>query len=291
MHNSISVISDFIFLEDTIEKADIILVPGGSKPELMHKACQLVNSGYAPLILPSGGPNELLTDHETEWDYFLDISKDYNIPKSNVLMEREATNTFENARFSKAVIIKNGIEIKTALLVCKAFHARRALMTYQTEFDSHINYIVVPVIDERDIRKNNWYLDEIKYKKVMNEIEKIGKYFANHINALNDIPKDKDIKDDIVIVEIGKYFIRNTKKLMKISKIRKRFHKKHGLNLKGIRIVDNNELSDSSFCIRINGKQVCKNECADVDFIIKEVDRTLNYYKDEIKQILGKGRI
>jgi uncharacterized SAM-binding protein YcdF (DUF218 family) len=291
MYNAISAISDFIFLEDAIRKADIILVPGGSKPELMYMACELYKSGYAPLILPSGGANEQLENHETEWDYFLDISKNYDIPESSILIEKEAKNTFENARFSKKVINENEIEIKTALLVCKAFHARRALMTYQTEFDSHINYIIVPVIDDRDIKKDNWYLDEVKYKKVMNEVEKIGKYFSTYMKALIDIPNNHDIKDDIVMVEIGKAFIGITKKLMKIKSIREKFNKKYGLNLKGIRIKENAALSDSSFCIKINGKQVCKSECTNINHIIKEVDRTLNYYKDVIKQSIDNGRI
>ena len=50
----INEITDFIFLEDSLEKADIIFVPGGVWPEPMEMAANLYLEGYSPYILPSG---------------------------------------------------------------------------------------------------------------------------------------------------------------------------------------------------------------------------------------------
>jgi len=111
MEESYQAITDFIFIEDKPEKADIILVPGGSSPELMEKACELLLAGYAPLLLPSGGPNKKITEYEAEWDYFLDIAKKKGISENSILKENKATNTFENAIFSKEVVKKKNIEI------------------------------------------------------------------------------------------------------------------------------------------------------------------------------------
>ena len=47
-------ISDFIFISDPPENADIIFIPGGSYPELPEYAARLYKEGYAPLFLPSG---------------------------------------------------------------------------------------------------------------------------------------------------------------------------------------------------------------------------------------------
>lgn len=41
-------ISDFIFLEDKIEKSDIIFITGGSYPELGESAADLWKKGLAP---------------------------------------------------------------------------------------------------------------------------------------------------------------------------------------------------------------------------------------------------
>ncbi len=174
-------ISDFIFLEDKPEQADIILVLGGSKPQLMEKACDLYLEGFSPLLLPSGGKNEVIMNYETEWDMFYEIAKVRNVPGEAILKENKARNTFENARFSKEVVNSNNLKIKKAIIVCKAFHARRALLTYQAEFGKDINYLICPVIDERDIKKNNWYKDQDKINRVMSELERIGKYFTSHI--------------------------------------------------------------------------------------------------------------
>ena len=47
-------ITDFIFVEDKPEKADIIFIPGGNQGAIAVKAAKLYQAGYAPLILPSG---------------------------------------------------------------------------------------------------------------------------------------------------------------------------------------------------------------------------------------------
>ncbi|WP_454053123.1 hypothetical protein [Clostridium sp. Marseille-Q7071] len=48
-------ITDFIFLQDEIEKANIIFIPGGSHPELGEYSAELWKQGFAPLVMPSGG--------------------------------------------------------------------------------------------------------------------------------------------------------------------------------------------------------------------------------------------
>ena len=184
MNNEITAITDFLFVENQPQKADIILVLGGSRPQLMEKACTLFNEGWANYILPSGGKNNSLPEYDTEWDYFLEISKKYNIPEEKIIKEDKAKNTFENARFSKRVLEEKGLEITKAILVCKAFHARRALLTYRTEFNKNIEYFVCPIIDERNITRDNWYLDQDKIERTMSEVERIGKYFAAHISEI-----------------------------------------------------------------------------------------------------------
>lgn len=165
-------ISDFIFIEDTPKKADIIFVPGGSSPQLMEKACQLFLEGWAPYILPSGGKNSSLPQYENEWQYFLSIAKKANIPEDRIILEDKATNTFENAKYSRIAIQNAEMRISKAILVCKSFHARRALLTYQYEFSKDIEFIVIPVIDNRGISKENWINDQLKINKVLMKFRK-----------------------------------------------------------------------------------------------------------------------
>jgi len=66
-------------------------------------------------------------------------------------------------------------------LVCKAYHSRRALLTYKSIFPSNVNFYVSPVIDKRGITKENWFLSNYSVGTVMNEVVKIGSYFEDKI--------------------------------------------------------------------------------------------------------------
>jgi uncharacterized SAM-binding protein YcdF (DUF218 family) len=193
MKSAISCITDFIFCEDYPVKTDIILVPGSYRRQLIDRAVELYKEGFAPYILPSGGIGKMLAraiesgeaNWKSEWNFLQNIAISNGVPKNAILKEDKALNTFENAQLSWQVVQKNNIQVKKAIIVCKAFHARRALLTYQSAFSSEVDYVVCPIVDDRDITKDNWFLDEEKIQIVMGEVEKIGKYFAKYITNLN----------------------------------------------------------------------------------------------------------
>lgn len=47
-------LTDFIFVEDAPEKADVLFVPGGAYGEIAEHAARLYRQGYVPRILVSG---------------------------------------------------------------------------------------------------------------------------------------------------------------------------------------------------------------------------------------------
>ena len=47
-------IEEFIFVEDSPEKADVIFVPGNGYPQMAERAACLYKENYAPYVLPSG---------------------------------------------------------------------------------------------------------------------------------------------------------------------------------------------------------------------------------------------
>ncbi|CAM3636963.1 YdcF family protein [Marinicrinis lubricantis] len=172
-------ITDFIFVETDLEPSDVILVPGSSHPPLMEKAAELYHQGFAPYILPSGGST--LHVETTEWEFLRQIGMASGVPQERILEEDRATNTFENARYSYAVLQETGVKHEKIILVCKAGHARRALMSYQTVFPRETIFGVAPVADRNGLNKENWFMTEEGIKRVMTEVQKIGKYFPHHI--------------------------------------------------------------------------------------------------------------
>ena len=179
-------ISELVFIETEIKTADIILVPGGSHPQLMEKASELYKQGLAPYILPSGHFNPKIPKYSSEWEFLKSIGVKLDIPEEKILKEDQARHTFENAEFSWKVIKENNLLVKKAILVCKSYHSRRALLTYQSVFPKEIEFFVACVPDKREIRKDNWFLDEEKIRIVMGEVVKIGKYFEPYIKKFQE---------------------------------------------------------------------------------------------------------
>ena len=174
-------ITDLVFVDNYVQKADIILVPGCSQPQIMERAAELYHKGLAPYILPTGGENHEIYKYKTEWEYLKTIGIELGVPEEAILKEDRAKNTFENARLSLEVLNENKIDIKNAILVCKSYHSRRALLTYQVVFPRDVEFYVSTVTDKSGVTKDNWFSNADSTNLVMGEVVKIGRYFKNEI--------------------------------------------------------------------------------------------------------------
>jgi uncharacterized SAM-binding protein YcdF (DUF218 family) len=177
-------ITGFMFIDDPVVEADIILVPGGNFPQAAEKAADLYLAGLSSRILPSGRYHPDLAPYPTEWHYMRDICTGKGVPKSAILREETAENTFENARKSLAVIRQAGIPFSNCILVCRNWHARRSLLTYQAVFPPEVSFRVVSVPDQYCLAPDDWYLDPVKTEFIMTEMRKIGEYFGREIPKL-----------------------------------------------------------------------------------------------------------
>ena len=69
-----------------------------------------------------------------------------------------------------------GIEIKKALLCCKNYHARRALMYYQRAYPE-VEFRVCPCCVD-GVTKENWMNSEEGIQSVLGEVQRIVTQFA-----------------------------------------------------------------------------------------------------------------
>ena len=186
-------ITAFIFVEHTVEKADIIFIPGSSWPETCEKAAQLWLEGDAPYVLPSGKYGikkeqftvpEILQEkypklYQSEWEYMSDILSQYGVTKGAILKEDQSMYTYQNAFNSRQVTDELGLKIKTAIICCQAFHARRCLMYYQWAYPD-VRFIVCGV-ETQGINRDNWYKTTYGIKRVMGELMRCGSQFVEAI--------------------------------------------------------------------------------------------------------------
>ena len=189
-------ISNFIFIKDKLEKADIIFIPGGSYPDVAEEAARLWHKGYSNLILPSGaypkikgyfmGPTSKKDiynkNYKTEYEFLTDVLIKNGLKEEYILKEDKATFTYENAIFSKKVTDSLGIKIKKAIICCKSYHSRRCLMYYETLYKD-TEFIINPV-DIKNVRKDNWYKSKEGINLVLGELERYGWQFKDILNDL-----------------------------------------------------------------------------------------------------------
>ena len=176
-------ITDFIFVknEKPTLPCDVILIPGGSHPQLIQKAIELYQKGMAKYILVSGGENRKIPDYPSEAEFLKSIAVKEGVPSEAVLCEEKARNTYENAVYSHEIIRDKHLDDKKVILVCKEYHSRRALFTYQKVFPAYTEFFVEPVTDIKGLSRDNWFTKNEYIKTVMGEVEKMGKYFSNDV--------------------------------------------------------------------------------------------------------------
>lgn len=194
-------ISKFVFVEDILEKADVIMIPGGSYPELAEKAAELWNKGYAPLVVPAGGVSiksgkfngvkskqeKYTKAYKTECEFYTDVLEICGVKSEYIIGDDESGCTADNARFSKRILEANKVYPKKAIICCKAFHARRCLMFYQFYFPD-TQFIIAPIIDLPGycISKDNWYKTDIGLSRVLGELSRLGVQFNSEFNQFKD---------------------------------------------------------------------------------------------------------
>lgn len=199
MNQIISDISDFIFVSDTAKDADIIMVPGGSWPELPETAATLYREGFSKTILISGGisittskfpgpktKSKVYTgDYKTEYEFYKDVLLKNDVPEEAIIGEDQSSFIRENGLYSRQLLDDKNISVSSALLVCKSVHARRTLMSYQAAFPS-VEFTVIAV-PGYDITKENWFLYEESISRVLGELARIGDQFTvNDIKTISN---------------------------------------------------------------------------------------------------------
>ena len=186
-------ISDFIFVEDTPEPSDAIFLPGGTHAEQPEYAAALYRQGYGKCLIPSGGVSvkkekwpgvsskaDVYTgDYHTDCAFFIDVLRKNGVPASAIVGEFQSGHTRDNAFLSRQVVDEKGLVFRTALIVCKAFHARRCLMLYQLAFPE-VSFKVCPV-PCYNITKENWYKTEAGLHRVLGELARCGHQFVGDI--------------------------------------------------------------------------------------------------------------
>ncbi len=185
-------ITEFIFLEDLPEKADLIIVPGNTWPQPARRAAALYHEGMAPYIVVSGRYSKgqqtfagaacegdrYKGAYMTEADFLTDVLIREGVPETAVLQERKAEFTLENARYIRRLLEEKKMTVKKALICCQAFHARRCRMYFEYVFqDTNVEFLMCPAVTQ-GISRCSWMESQKGLDTVLGELRRCGEQFA-----------------------------------------------------------------------------------------------------------------
>jgi uncharacterized SAM-binding protein YcdF (DUF218 family) len=158
-----TILIDYLFYEDQPEKADAIILISGDNVRI-KKAAELYHAGYADQVLLT---TALASGSRVE------DAESYGIPRDALLTENKATSTYENALYSKDIVLEHGI--KSALVVTSNYHMRRTRLTFDRVFhDADVSFTYVPYHHDT-ITRDSWDENERLFKREYKKL--IGGYF------------------------------------------------------------------------------------------------------------------
>lgn len=152
---------------DKLTSADAIVVVSGSGDRLPH-AVELYKQGFAPALILSGAAREGDISNALAMQIAATQS---GVPEKAIILEERATNTYENAIYTKEIIVNKNF--RNVILVSSPYHQRRAYETFKA------------VLKGKNIRLQNspssptywsakhWWDSDIEKELTRSEITKI----------------------------------------------------------------------------------------------------------------------
>ncbi len=194
---------NYLKLDQEIFRCDCLIAMGSHDLRVAEHAAHLFLEGWAPLLVCSGGLGRLTsaTWQEAEAYQFAKIARQAGIPESAILLEDQSTNTGENIRFSKALLLEKGLEIHSALLVQKPYMERRALATALKVWPEITYCVSSPPLAFKDYPTDKIPLEEV-IQIMVGDFQRILEYPGLGYQIPQEVP-DKVMQDYQYLVNAG----------------------------------------------------------------------------------------
>jgi uncharacterized SAM-binding protein YcdF (DUF218 family) len=182
---------DYHHVNNSIEKADCILVLGSHDLRVAERAAQLYLEGWAPLLIFSGGLGNFTKDlwTETEADLFAAIAIKMGVPKNAILVENKSTNTGENILFTQQLLAQKNLNPQSFIVVQKPYMERRSYATFKKHWPDKKLIVTSPQISFED-----YPIEEIPMERVIHimvgDLQRIKFYPEKGFQVYQEIPED-----------------------------------------------------------------------------------------------------
>lgn len=206
------IIWDFHQLRQETVPADVIIALGTNDLRVAEFAADLYHSGYGPLLVCTGGmahQGDLLATPwpKTEAEMYADVLERRGVPRDRILLEKRATNTAENIRFTRELLEDREICPRNILIAVKPFMQRRVWATLAVEWPAMRATIASP-----KITLDEYFTSELPAEKIVNimlgDLQRIWIYARRGWSAPQVIPAEvRDAYQGLVARGFTKHLI------------------------------------------------------------------------------------
>ncbi|MET2898561.1 YdcF family protein [Vibrio rotiferianus] len=145
LYQHIETLWDYMQLNQELAPADCLFVMCSNDLRVAEYAAKLYHQKLAPLIIFSGGEGRF-TDglfDKSEAETFAEIAKLAGVPNEAILVETKSSNSGENVRFTEQLLREKEIKCESLILVQKPFMERRAIATFEKQWQSPYSQLQV----------------------------------------------------------------------------------------------------------------------------------------------------
>ena len=195
LHRSIDTLWNFMSMGHKVEPSDCIFVLCSNDTRVAEYAAELYQQKVAPYIVFSGGVGRFTESsfERSEAETFAAIARDCGVPDSDIVIEKHATNTGENVRFTHELLTELGLSPKRLTLVQKPFMEKRTYATFSKQWPGETTEITVTSKwqDWVDYFNEELPLDMV-LGALMADFERIKSYPAKGFQIEMPIPEEVD---------------------------------------------------------------------------------------------------
>jgi uncharacterized SAM-binding protein YcdF (DUF218 family) len=176
-------------MNNTLEKADCILVLGSHDTRVAERGAELFLEGLAPLLIFSGGLGRL-TDGlwtETEAEKFSAIAIDKGVPAQAILIENRSTNTGENIIFTQALLKEKNLIPESFIVVQKPYMERRSFATFRKHWPDKKLFVTSPQIPFEQYPTKDIPLERV-INIMVGDLQRIKVYPEKGFQVYQEIP-------------------------------------------------------------------------------------------------------
>ena len=145
LYQHIETLWDYMQLNQELTPADCLFVMCSNDLRVAEYAAKLYHQNLAPLIIFSGGEGRF-TDglfDKSEAETFAEIAKLAGVPNEAILVETKSSNSGENVHFTEQLLREKEIKCESLILVQKPFMERRAIATFEKQWQSPYSQLQV----------------------------------------------------------------------------------------------------------------------------------------------------